>query len=68
MSKEKIVDLESRLAFQESLLQDLNDVMADQQQQIMLLREQVAALFSRIEAMAEPTVRDPADETPPPHY
>ena len=68
MSEERFVDLESRLAHQDQLLNELNDVVTEQQARIMHLEELCKALIQRVqsgdEGMAE---GGPVDERPP-HY
>ena len=68
MMDERIVELETRLAFQDSTLQELNVVLTEQQQQIDGLRDQINQLLQRIDEMSQPTSLNPADEPPPPHY
>ena len=68
MSEERFVDLESRLAHQDQLLHELNDVVTDQQAQLLQLQELCKALIERIQTLAEGAhSSDPADERPP-HY
>ncbi len=66
--QEKLVDLESRLAFQEHTLQALNDVIASQQQEIQVLRLALQDLDQRMRAMAPASLIEPGEEGPPPHY
>lgn len=63
-----IVELETRLAFQEHTLQSLNDVVTRQQQQIEALVREVNALKDRLRAAAPSPVGPLEDEKPPPHY
>lgn len=68
----KLVDLQTRFAFQEDSIQALNDVVTRQQQQIETLsrelglhREKLAEL---IEAQSERMVQGGAIDDRPPHY
>lgn len=63
-----IVELETRLAFQEHTLQALNDVVTRQQQQIEDLIREIQALKDRLRAAAPSPVGPLEDERPPPHY
>lgn len=69
--KALLTDVQSQLAFQEDAVRGLNDAMADQQQEIILLRRQLELLKQRIDEQA--TVGEQAapssllDEKPP-HY
>lgn len=64
----RIVELETRLAFQEHTLQSLNDVVTRQQQQIEALVRGIQALKDRLRAAAPSPVGPLEDEKPPPHY
>lgn len=63
-----IVEIETRLAFQEHTLQSLNDVVTRQQQQIETLVREIQALKDRLRAAAPSPVGPIEDEKPPPHY
>lgn len=63
-----IIELETRLAFQEHALQLVNDVVTRQQQQIEALAREVNALKDRLRAAAPSPVGPLEDEKPPPHY
>jgi len=64
----RIVELETRVAFQEHALQELNAVVARQQQEILQLRRELEALRAQIRALAPAPVADRGEEPPPPHY
>ena len=66
--EDRIVELETRLAFQESMLQDLNGVVARQQQEILSLRRDLEAVRAQLRALAPGLVENRRDEPPPPHY
>jgi SlyX protein len=68
MSEERFIDLESRLAYQEQLLNELNDVVTEQQGKIMQLDELCKSLITRVRSMGDAMpASDPGDERPP-HY
>ena len=68
MSEERFIDLETRLAHQDQLLNELNDVVIAQQAKIMQLEELSKALIQRVRASGEGSSEsDPSDERPP-HY
>ncbi|MBT8089033.1 MAG: SlyX family protein [Gammaproteobacteria bacterium] len=68
MSEERFIDLESRLAHQDQLLNDLNDVVTGQQAKIMQLDELCKSLTARIRSLSDAIpAADSADEKPP-HY
>lgn len=64
----RVVELETRLAFQEHTLQALNDVVARQQQQIEVLVREIQTLKDRLRATVPSPVGPLEDEKPPPHY
>ena len=66
--EERLIELESRLAFQEHTLQELNDIVAAQQQEIGILRLALQELDKRLRAMAPQPVASVEEEAPPPHY
>jgi SlyX protein len=64
----RIIDLESKLAFQDETINELNDVIADHQQQLNKLCEEIRLLNLRIVSVAEGSVVADEKEPPPPHY
>ncbi len=68
MAEERIIDLESRLAFQEHTLQELNDIVANQQQELDILRKALQDIDKRLRAVTPQQIASLEDETPPPHY
>lgn len=65
---EHMVEIETRLAFQEHTLQALNDVVTRQQHQIDALVREIQTLKDRLRAAAPSPVGPIEDEKPPPHY
>ncbi|SDU14390.1 SlyX protein [Pseudomonas pohangensis] len=63
----RIIELETRQAFQEDNLLALNDVVVAQQRAIDLLQQQIAALVRRQEEL-QGQFGISEDEAPPPHY
>ena len=63
---QKIESLETRIAFQDDLIQKLDDALADQQQQLMTMAEQLKMLTAELKKIDLP----PGEEAnvPPPHY
>ncbi len=62
----RIADLEVRLTYQESTLEELNAVIVKQQTQIDVLQNQIEHLLTQLHAQNDP-VATPTDERPP-HY
>ncbi|MFB4390993.1 MULTISPECIES: SlyX family protein [unclassified Pseudomonas] len=63
----RIIDLESRQAFQDDTIQALNDVLVEQNRVIERLQLQVAELLKRYEEMVG-QYEAGGEEPPPPHY
>ncbi len=69
MSEERLVEIETKIAFQEKTIEDLNDVIYEQQQEIERLGSICNVLVKRVKELSEFTqgVDAPANEKPP-HY
>lgn len=67
MSDEKIIDIETRIAYQDDTIQQLSDVMYRQQQQIEKLEKTVQLLVGKIQGLSENNPEKTIDERPP-HY
>ena len=65
---DKIIDLESKLAFQEHTIQELNDVVTKQQTELMLFKKQLIKINAQLENQPGSLIADASEETPPPHY
>jgi len=68
MDEDRLIEIETKLAHQEDLVNELNAVVTDQQAQISRLEELCRSLISRVRSLAEAeTTGDPGDDRPP-HY
>ncbi len=69
MNEERLVIIETKIAFQEQTIKDLSDVLYEQQQEVERLRSTCDALVKRIKELSEltPGIDAPANEKPP-HY
>ncbi|HNP63308.1 MAG TPA: SlyX family protein [Woeseiaceae bacterium] len=68
MTEDRFIDLETRLAHQDQLLDELNDVVTQQQEKIMQLEDLCKSLIQRVRSASDGVpVDDLADERPP-HY
>ncbi len=68
MTDKRITELETRLAYQEHTLQELNDVIYKQQQQIDKVEIMCQHLMDRIQTLSDTDGGgQPANERPP-HY
>ncbi len=68
MNEERLVDIESKLAHQEQLIDELNDVVTKQQEQIMQIEKLCNSLVNRIRVMDDSQTDDAGKNERPPHY
>lgn len=66
--EQRINEVETRLAFQETMLQELNEALTSQQQQLSQMQAVLEKLRDRIVELASNMQPDAAVEPPPPHY
>ena len=65
-TNDRINDLEFKVAYQEDTIENLNQVLARQQQDILLLQEKLQLLGKLVESQR--TQQATIDNQPPPHY
>ena len=68
MNEDRIIELEIRQAYQEDLIQALNQVVADQQKQIGKLEETCKLLHDKIKSLALGEPHSGLVDERPPHY
>ncbi len=64
--QQRLIDLETRLAFQEHTLQDMSDTVARQHAEIDRLTRAVKELQERLRGISAPVMEQ--SDVPPPHY
>lgn len=64
----RLADLETKVAFQDDLVESLNRIVAAQQQQIDLLQQQVQLLYDQLRSLSPSNVAGNAEDERPPHY
>lgn len=64
----RLTNLETKVAFQDDLVESLNRIVASQQQQIDLLQQQVQMLYDQLRSLAPSNVALESEEARPPHY
>lgn len=65
---ERLVELETRVAFQEHTLSELNDIVSGQTREIAILRRDLERALADLKTLRGLLYADPATEPPPPHY
>ncbi|MEW8189605.1 MAG: SlyX family protein [Candidatus Thiodiazotropha endolucinida] len=68
MMNDRIIDLESRMAFQEQAIHTLSETLIEQQRTIDSLNRTVETLRQRLQALDPSPLQPGENEPPPPHY
>ena len=68
VSIESIIELETKMAYQEDAIRQLNDVVCRQQNQIDALVEKCKQLISSTKVLSTKLSEEPESTTKPPHY
>jgi SlyX protein len=68
MSDDRLVDIETKLAHQEHLLDQLNGVITQQQETIMRLEGRYEILTQRLRSLSEAMPEATGQDERPPHY
>lgn len=66
--QDKIIELESRLAFQDDTIQALNKIVAQQQQQMDLFEKHLQHIGKQLRDLKPSDIGPESEEVPPPHY
>ncbi|GGY11179.1 SlyX family protein [Paludibacterium paludis] len=66
--EDRIAELEVRIAFQDELLDALNQTVARQQREMDLLQQQMRLLYQHVKGMQADGGTAPAGHEIPPHY
>ncbi|MDF1556131.1 MAG: SlyX family protein [Deferrisomatales bacterium] len=66
--EERLIELESRVAFQDDALRKLEEMAAEQARQIYRMSQELEAVKSQLKASAPSLLARQEDEAPPPHY
>jgi SlyX protein len=63
----QIIELETKIAFQEDLIQALNSTLAEQQLELVEMKRDIEELQTQFRSIATSLASTTKDETPP-HY
>ena len=66
--EELLIQLESKIAFQDATIEELNQVVTQQQIEISRFKEALKIVTERLKSSHSSMLARPEDETPPPHY
>ena len=66
--EQRVTEIETRLAFQETTLQELNAALTDQQQQLGQMQGLLKKITEQLAEMMKHNQPNTATEPPPPHY
>jgi len=66
-AEERLVELETKLSFQEHLIQELNEALIHQQQQLDALQHKLESMGEQFKAGLSDDIKPLAEEVPP-HY
>ncbi|QHB17047.1 MULTISPECIES: SlyX family protein [Mannheimia] len=64
----RITELETKVAFQEQIIEELNQALIEQQFSINKLQTQIRHIAEKLKGVQISPVASRAEETPPPHY
>ncbi len=68
MMESRLTDLETRAAFQDDLLESLNDIVASQQRQIDLMQREIRMLYDQLKSLSPSEMAGSNEQERPPHY
>ncbi len=68
MSEDRFIELETRLAHQDQLLHELNEVVTSQQARMMDLEQLCKALLERVRSLGDGVTTGGPDDERPPHF
>jgi SlyX protein len=68
MSEERLIEIESKISYQEDMVQELNKVIYQQQKQIDRLEAICNSLINHVRDLSDAMAEGSAANEKPPHY
>jgi len=66
--EEGIIDLQTKYAYQEDMLQTLNEIIITQQAELRALKDDMKRMRESLKSAIGSQLARPDEEVPPPHY
>ena len=66
--QDRIAELETCVAFQDDTIKTLNDIVAQQQQELGRIQQRLTRLEEHLKVALPALIAQQSEETPPPHY
>ena len=68
MADDQLINIETKLSYQENLLDQLNSIIIKQQDELDILKRALLSIQERVSTLNEPSVEVVDSDERPPHY
>lgn len=66
--EERLIELETKISYQEHIIGELNEVVTEQQRQIDRMEKELKRIQTHLKGISGSGLARPDEEAPPPHY